>query len=47
MLLAQNQAAATLAQQQADRQAQEDASSTKLREKSNITRSEPSTWSFQ
>lgn len=47
MLLAQNQAAATLAQQQADRQAQEDASSTKLREKTNITRTEPSTWSFK
>lgn len=47
MLLAQNQAAATLAQQQADRQAQEDAASTKLREKSNVTRTSPSTWSFQ
>lgn len=47
MLLAQNQAAVTLAQQQADRQAQEDAASTKLREKSNVTRTSPSTWSFQ
>lgn len=46
MLLAQNQAAATLAQQQADRQAQEDAASTKLRDKSNVTRTSPSTWSF-
>lgn len=47
MLAAQNQAAATMAQQQADRQAQEDASSTKLRDKTNITRSTPSSWSFK
>lgn len=47
MLLAQNQAAATLAQQQADRQAQQDAAATKLRDKSNVTRTSPSTWTFQ
>lgn len=47
MLLAQNQAAATLAQQQADRQSQEDASSVKLRDKTNVNRTSPSTWSFQ
>jgi P-type conjugative transfer protein TrbJ len=46
MLLAQNQAAATLAQQQADRQAQQDAAATKLRDKSNITQTSSSDWTF-
>ncbi|MGP5477584.1 P-type conjugative transfer protein TrbJ [Pseudomonas helleri] len=47
MLLAQNQAAATLAQQQSDRQAQEEAASIQLRDKSNISRPSPSSWSFK
>ena len=46
MLLAQNQAASTLAQAQADRQAQEDAASVKLRDGSNVKRSAPTTWQF-
>ncbi len=47
MLLAQNQAASTLAQQQADRHAQEDAASTKLRDNSNVTRTSSTNWSFK
>lgn len=47
ILLAQNQAAATMAQAQADRQAQQDAADLKLGDGSNIVRPAPQTWSFK
>lgn len=46
MLMAQNQAATTIAQQQADQKAQEDAASKMLRDESNIKRTPPSKWSM-
>lgn len=47
MLLAQNQAATTLAQQQADRQAQQDAAAVTLRDGSNVSDSSSETWSLK
>ncbi|WP_456292301.1 P-type conjugative transfer protein TrbJ [Pseudomonas sp. AK106] len=46
ILLVQNQAAATMAQAQADRQAQQDAAAVKLRDGSTITKPTPQTWTF-
>ncbi|WP_426811720.1 P-type conjugative transfer protein TrbJ (plasmid) [Pseudomonas sp. WOUb67] len=46
LLAAQSQAAATIAQQESDKQAQEEASATMLRDTSNITQSKPKTWSL-
>lgn len=47
LLVAQNQAAATIAQKESDKEAQEEASATMLRESSNITQSKPKTWSLK
>jgi P-type conjugative transfer protein TrbJ len=46
MLMAQNQAATTIAQQQADQKAQESAAAKMLRDESNIKRTTPSKWSM-
>lgn len=46
MLMAQNQAATTIAQQQADQKSQEDAAAKMLRDESNIKRTPPSKWSM-
>lgn len=47
MLLAQNQAAVTIAQQQADRQSQQDASAKTLRDSTNIKKTAPEPWSLK
>jgi P-type conjugative transfer protein TrbJ len=46
LLAAQSQAATTIAQQESDKKAQEEASATMLRDTSNITKSTPKTWSL-
>ncbi|EFI8498315.1 P-type conjugative transfer protein TrbJ [Escherichia coli] len=46
LLTAQSQAAATIAQEASDKKAQEEASSTMLRDESNIVRSKPKSWSL-